>query len=183
MRITAAILGTALAAVFISPSSAASVRITRDPGGQIGPYLEKFESIRDSGQKVMVDGPCLSACTLVLGVVPHNRLCVTSRARFGFHAAWRPDEVGHRVVSQEGVEFLMSIYPHQVRDWILRRGGLSANMMYLSGGELASMYPTCPEGDNNVAARRDVGPARGLSQPLTSTFALRRKTGRRPADR
>lgn len=173
-------LGTALVAVIISPSSA-TVRITSDRGGQLGPYLEKFELLRDSGQKVMVDGPCLSACTLALGTIPHDRLCVTSRARFGFHAAWRPNEFGHWVVSQEGIEFLMSIYPHQIRDWIVRHGGLSQNVMYLTGGELASMYQTCPEGDHRVAARSDVGPAHVLSQSLTSIFAFRRGAGRKRA--
>ena len=30
-----------------------------------------------------------------------------------------------------------------VREWIARHGGLSPRMMYLTGRELASMYPTC----------------------------------------
>ena len=39
-----------------------------------------------SGEKVIIDGPCLSACTLVLSTVPSNRICVTKRAVLGFHA-------------------------------------------------------------------------------------------------
>jgi hypothetical protein len=38
---------------------------------------------------------------------------------------------------------LMDNYPQQVRDWIARRGGLTPHMIFLSGRELASMYPTC----------------------------------------
>jgi hypothetical protein len=37
----------------------------------------------------------------------------------------------------------MEIYPKHVRSWIARRGGLKPQMMYLTGRELASMYPTC----------------------------------------
>ena len=32
----------------------------------------------------MIDGRCLSACTLVRGVIPRERICVTRRARLGF---------------------------------------------------------------------------------------------------
>src|SRR3979411_2542164 len=85
MRI-AALLGAALAALTISNASAA-VRIKADPGGQIGPYLENLALLRSSGEKVIIDGPCLSACTMLLGVIPRNRICVTPRARLGFHAA------------------------------------------------------------------------------------------------
>jgi hypothetical protein len=126
------------------------VRITSDSGGQLGAYLEKLQSLRSSGQSVIIDGPCLSACTMVLGMIPRDRVCVTPRARLGFHAAWRPDQVGRRTSAQEGTDLLMSVYPQQVRDWINRRGGLSPHLIYLSGEELASMYPRC-DGSNATA--------------------------------
>jgi hypothetical protein len=119
------------------------MRITSDPGGQIGPYLENLASLRSSGEHVVIDGPCLSACTMVLGVIPRDHLCVTPRARLGFHTAWRPDSAGRPVVSRDGTELLMTVYPQPVRDWIARRGGLSPHMKYLTGRELTSMYPTC----------------------------------------
>src|SRR5262249_36016277 len=72
-------------------SASATMRISEDRGGQIGQYLQAFASVRSSGEKVVVDGNCLSACTLVLGLVPRERICATDRARFGFHAAWMPD--------------------------------------------------------------------------------------------
>jgi hypothetical protein len=168
MRISAAVLGAVLVAVLASPSSAA-VRITSDPGGEIGPYLHKLESLRDSGQNVIIDGQCLSACTMVLGVIPRDHLCVTSRARLGFHAAWRI-EAGRQVRAEDGTELLMSMYPQQVRDWIARRGGLSPHLMYLNGNELASMYPACQR-DQNVAVGGDSGPRRVLLRPPTWTFA------------
>ena len=63
------------------------MRIAEDRGGQIGQYLQAFNTLRSSGERVIVDGNCLSACTLVLGLVPRERICATQRARFGFHAA------------------------------------------------------------------------------------------------
>jgi hypothetical protein len=72
MRI-AALLGAAVAASMISNASAA-VRIKADPGGQIGPYLENLAVLRSSGERVIIDGPCLSACTMVLGVIPKERI-------------------------------------------------------------------------------------------------------------
>jgi hypothetical protein len=128
-------------AVAVSPASATK-RISDDPGGQLGPYLQKLAVLRSSGEQVVIDGKCLSACTMVLGVIPRDHICVTSKAQLGFHAAWRP-EAGRQVTSLEGTELLMDNYPQQVRDWIARRGGLTPHMIFLSGRELASMYPTC----------------------------------------
>jgi hypothetical protein len=177
MRITTAVLGAALVVAFALPSSA-TVRITSDPGGEIGAYLQKFESLRNSGQDVIIDGPCLSACTLVLGLIRRDHLCVTSRARLGFHAAWRPNEFGRQVVSEDGTELLMTSYPQQVRDWIARRGGLTPRLMYLTGSELASMYSPCQR-DQNAAAGRTSGSEGVLLRPLTSTFASSRKGSRK----
>jgi hypothetical protein len=142
MRTVAALAGALVAAAMVSTAQAA-VRIKADPGGQIGPYLQTLVALRGSGERVIIDGPCLSACTMVLGVIPRERICVTSRARLGFHAAWRPGDNGRPVTSRAATLLLMEIYPEQVRSWITSRGGLSRRMMYLSGRELAAMYQTC----------------------------------------
>jgi hypothetical protein len=142
MRLVAAIFCAVVAALSASSASAA-VRIVGDPGGQIGPYLQNLMALRESGQNVIIDGPCLSACTLVLGVIPRERICVTSRARLGFHAAWHPGQNGRPITSRGGTQLLMDVYPSNVRTWLARRGGLTPKMKYLSGRELAAMYPTC----------------------------------------
>ena len=127
----------------IQPASA-QFRIRDDRGGQIGPYLKQFAMLRDSGSRVVIDGTCLSACTLVLGTVPKDRICVTSRANLGFHAAWNPSSNGRPVYSSEGTRLLWDIYPGNIRSWIKRKGGLTAKMIFLRGKELAAMYETCP---------------------------------------
>src|SRR3954469_13456661 len=121
MRI-AVLVGAAMAPLAVTTAHSA-VRIVSDPGGQIGPYLQNLAALRGSGERVIIDGPCLSACTMVLGVIPRERICVTSRARLGFHAAWHPGDDGHPVPSQEATKLLMDIYPEHVRSWIARRGG------------------------------------------------------------
>ena len=54
------------------------------PGGQVGPFLDLFEGVRKTGDRVVIDGPCLSACTLVLSMVPNNRICVLAGQYWGF---------------------------------------------------------------------------------------------------
>jgi hypothetical protein len=142
MRLAAVLFGAALAALTASVAQSA-VRIKEDPGGQIGPYLESLVALRDSGERVIIDGPCLSACTMIVGVIPPERLCATARARLGFHAAWHPGENGRQVTSKAATKLLMDIYPERVRHWIKERGGLSPRMMYLTGRELASMVQSC----------------------------------------
>jgi hypothetical protein len=124
-------------------SAMAEVRIKSSPGGQIGEFLDLFEEVRATGERVVIDGPCLSACTLVLGVVPRNRICVTSRAVLGFHAAWVPTERGHAVAQPAATRLMMDLYPSEVRGWILRRGGLNSHLILLRGHELTALYPRC----------------------------------------
>src|SRR5471032_2301966 len=99
MRIRSFALCVAMLASGIT-SASATMRIAEDRGGQIGHYLQAFAMLRSSGEKVVVDGNCLSACTLVLGLIPRERMCATSRARFGFHAAWMPDVDGQPVTDR-----------------------------------------------------------------------------------
>jgi hypothetical protein len=124
-------------------SASADVRIQRDFGGQIGPYLYKYAQVREAGHRVVIDGPCLSACTLALAVIPPNRICMTNNAVLGFHAAWMPGADGRPVKSTGGTRLLMAVYPPKVRDWIKRRGGLNGKTIFLRGRELAALYPSC----------------------------------------
>src|SRR6516225_5360051 len=54
----------------------ADYRIRKDYGGFIDQYKLKYAAIRDRGERVIIDGACNSACTLVLGIVPLSRICV-----------------------------------------------------------------------------------------------------------
>ena len=126
----------------ISPVRA-DVRILASPGGRVGPFLDLFDRVRESGERVVIDGPCLSACTLVLSTVPNERICVTRRAVLGFHAARSIDHRGRMYVEPEASKAVLAAYPAPVRGWISRRGGLSSRLLLLRGRELAAIYPTC----------------------------------------
>jgi hypothetical protein len=104
-------------------------------------FLDLFERVRDSGERVSIDGPCLSACTLVLSMVPNNRICVTRRAILGFHAARSVDPRGRMYAEPEASGLVLQAYPAPVRGWIHRRGGLSSRLLLLRGR--AAIYPSC----------------------------------------
>jgi hypothetical protein len=139
----------ALALLALSTSRAhATYRITRDHGGLVDAYKARFAKIREQGDRVVIDGICNSACTLVLGIVPLNRICVTPNASLGFHEAYfdKSWTWGIRMTSDAGTADLVSYYPQSVRDWISRHGGLTAEMKHVGNGpELWAMVDPCPE--------------------------------------
>ena len=142
MGLRGVLSGALLLVCGVSPASATMV-ISEDRGGQIGAYLQTFTAVRNSGERIVIDGNCLSACTILLGVVPRDRVCATPRARLGFHAAWMPDETGRPVTSPLGTQALWNIYPSHVRRFINRHGGLSRSMIYVQGRELAGLVQPC----------------------------------------
>ena len=137
-----AIVLAAALSVLVSPVQA-EVRILSSPGGQVGPFLDLFEEVRASGERVVIDGPCLSACTLVLSMIPSERICVTRRAIFGFHAARSIDRRGKTYAEPEASQLVLDAYPAPVRVWIERRGGLTSRLLLLRGRELMTMYRPC----------------------------------------
>jgi len=138
MSVVAAIL-----CALVPKPAQAELRILGSPGGQVGPFLDLFEKVRDSGERVVIDGPCLSACTLVLSMVPADRICVTRRAVFGFHAARSMDRRGRLYAEPEASALVLQAYPTGVRNWIVHRGGLTSHLLLLRGRELAELYPRC----------------------------------------
>jgi len=134
-------------------TSHAVVRIADDRGGQIGRYVERYEQLRASGQTIMIDGLCASACTIVLGAIANDKICVTANANLAFHAAWDFGSRGRTITNPEATRMLYSIYPSKVRHWIADRGGLSPHMIFLRGRQLEAMYRPCYL-DARVAAPR-----------------------------
>lgn len=67
--IVAGALASVFSTLFIAGSASADVRILNDPGGEVSSYLRTFYEVRASGERIVIDGPCLSACTLLTGIV------------------------------------------------------------------------------------------------------------------
>jgi hypothetical protein len=129
--------------LLVCAPASAEIRIIQSPGGEVGPFLDLFERVRASGERVVIDGPCLSACTLVLSMVPGERICVTKRAVLGFHAARSMDQRGRSYAEPEASAVVLAAYPAAVRDWISRHGGLTSHLLLLRGRELSAIYPRC----------------------------------------
>jgi len=153
----AAFLVAAVAATYMSTSPAqATMRISADPGGLISEYAQRFLQARASGEHVIIDGACLSACTLAIAMLPKEQVCATHKAVLGFHAAWRPTSDGGKATSTAATQAMMELYPADVRGWIGRHGGLTPRMIFLQGRELYSMVPTCGDANGTIARNAHV---------------------------
>jgi hypothetical protein len=96
------------------------------------------------GQRIVIDGPCLSACTLLTGIVPRDHVCITNRAVLGFHAAAYYNDVSRSLVpTRAGTRLVMRLYPSEIRAWINRHGGLTPQLITMRGRELATFYRPC----------------------------------------
>jgi hypothetical protein len=142
--VASAVVGFMAFAIAAPSMAAAEVRIVSDPGGEVSSYIRKFDELRDAGERVVIDGPCLSACTLLLGIIPKQRICVTSRAVLGFHAASYYDDASRSLVpTRAGSRVVMQVYPAAIRGWIQRHGGLTPKLIELQGRALTALYATC----------------------------------------
>jgi hypothetical protein len=133
--------------LFVAPARA-DLHITRDHGGLVTEYKAKYERVRDRRERVIIDGICNSACTMVFGIVPMSRICVTPRASLGFHEAYydKAFTFGIKVTSRQGTSDLMAYYPRSVKDWIHRNGGLTTEMKKIKNGpELWKIVDPCPD--------------------------------------
>src|SRR5579859_5954789 len=143
---TLLLLACGVTIAFSTSVASATIRITTDRGGAIIDYTNRFLQARASGEQVVIDGACLSACTLAVGMLPRGQVCATPNAVLGFHAAWRPTNSGGKTTSSVATQAMMELYPADVRNWIDRHGGLTSRLIYLRGGELAAIVPTCGGG-------------------------------------
>lgn len=132
-----------LAGISCSAEHAKSaILIKNDRGGDIVPYIARYLNLQLSGEQVVFDGDCLSACTLALGLLAKDRRCFTKQARLGFHEAYT-DYGSTRQRNPIGTAIFWLIYPTEIRRWISEHGGLTSKVTYLEGKELAAMYQPC----------------------------------------
>ena len=143
-RIVLGVFFVTVLALFAMFPARADFRILSSSGGAVDDYLRIFAQLRASGERIAIDGPCLSACTLVLSTIPKNRICVTRRAVLGFHAPqWVDPRSSRTSRTPEATRIVTQSYPAGVRAWIKKRGGLTQKVIYLRGKELAALYPRC----------------------------------------
>jgi hypothetical protein len=102
-------------------SQAYRVVITSDYGGYLTEYIKKYNLWRQTGVRVRIDDLCISACTLITGLVPRSHVCTSSRGILAFHSA----SVSNGFISEfseAGTRLLWALYPKDVRETLKSMG-------------------------------------------------------------
>jgi hypothetical protein len=123
-------------------ASAADYVIKKDRGGNPSDYWNKYVAVRNSGDRVVIDGVCGSACTVVIQVMPRERICVTRNASLAFHAARFK---GTQVVHDELTAMYFKKSPPDFQKWMTANNALeSLEVKVLRGSELETFIQRCP---------------------------------------
>lgn len=91
-----------------------------DPGGDIFTFMSHYQQMKDSHEKLRVDGVCASACTYFLNILPQDSVCATDQAWFGFHGVYS----GFGGFNEPFTQWSQAIaYPQFVRDLLKNEYG------------------------------------------------------------
>jgi hypothetical protein len=105
------------------PKVKQKIVIRSEPGGSALLYFDRFKALQASGDDVEIRGPCVSACTFIMILIPRERLCFDKTAWLGFHQA--REENG--VVSEKSkrlTEMMFDSFPSDIRRWLQDKGGV-----------------------------------------------------------
>lgn len=117
----------------VPAANAETVTITNDRGGILFLYQQRWEQLAAQKVNVRIAGPCLSACTIILGYIPRKDVCVTPQASLGFHAGTFP------FITDQ----LWKIYPQDIRAWITAHGGLTFEVIWMQTPEIYRFVRKC----------------------------------------
>jgi len=134
--IVAAIL--ALAAL---PVRAETIEISDDRGGRLADYTMGWATHRREGVRVRIAGPCHSECTMLLGQIPRDRICVTPEASFRFHLADMPATTAA----------LWKSYPTDIKLWISERGGLTQDVFWMRAPDGYRFFNKCVDAHSSFS--------------------------------
>jgi hypothetical protein len=130
----------------LTSSAPAQYRIVYDEGGVIDAYIEKYNALRNGGATVVLDGMCLSSCALIVGLLERGQVCVTPRARLGFHSAYELLH-GARRHDTEATRMYFTMLPAPMRAILNARGWDGASerreMICVEGDELLAFFRAC----------------------------------------
>lgn len=123
------------------------ITVPDDPGGLVWLHSEVWQAAAATGRPVEILGRCWSACTMVMTVIPQDRICFGPNAQLGFHAAW---DRGTGKRSASATKWMFDRYPKDIQNWITKRGGVGkmsiGEFWYLTAPELWKMgYPRCED--------------------------------------
>ena len=112
---------------------AETIEVYDNHGGSVAAYSERWAGLARRGVSVRIVGPCQSACTVLLGHIPHNRICVTPAASFGFHLAHLP----------QATATLWASYSPGIKAWINAHGGLTRNFIWMRAPDTYRFFHKC----------------------------------------
>jgi len=116
-----------------STARAETVDVSDDHGGILFLYQMQWSKLGAQGVNVRIVGPCVSACTVLLGYIPRKNICVTPKASFGFHLA----------TMDFATQDLLRAYPSDIRSWIDEHGGLTHQVLWLQPPSLYRFFHKC----------------------------------------
>lgn len=95
--------------------------VSFNAGGEVSSFKAAAREAKRTGRRVVINGPCLSACAIFADDA-RSQVCITSKARFGFHKGFVVDQPmagGHyRLVKR----FTPSHSP-DIANWVKKNGG------------------------------------------------------------
>jgi hypothetical protein len=115
------------------PAEAETIDVFDNHGGSVAEYNARWAGLAARGVSVRIVGPCQSACTVLLGHIPRDRICVTPAASFGFHLA----------NLSSATAILWSGYQADIQAWIDRHGGLQRTFIWLRAPETYRFFRRC----------------------------------------
>ena len=115
------------------PAMAETIDVFDNHGGSVVQYNARWAALAARGVDVRIVGPCQSACTILIGHIPRNKICVMPAARFGFHLA--------RLES--ATQLLWNAYPADIRAWINARGGLKKEFFWMGAPDVYRYFRKC----------------------------------------
>jgi hypothetical protein len=132
MRLRRGLLGLAVVAL-CAIARAETIDVSDSHGGLVGEYDARWAGLAARGVHVRIVGPCQSACTVLLGHIPHENICVTPRASFGFHQAKFPASTAT----------LWAAYSSDIKAWIDAHGGLQKDFVWMRAPDIYRFFKKC----------------------------------------
>ena len=132
------------------------VALQDEKGGMIDLHRMRFASYQREGVRVEMHGGCWSACTLITGYVPQDKLCFAPGAFLAFHSALTLERPPRANMPATLAMYLT--YPKDIRDWIDINGGPTqltpTGWWVLYDRDLWAMgYPKCSDPNRGRGAK------------------------------
>jgi hypothetical protein len=112
---------------------AETIDVSDNHGGLVADYDARWAGLGAQGVSVRIVGPCQSACTVLLGHIPHERICVTPQASFGFHLAQ----------TAKSTAILWNAYSADIQARINQHGGLTSQFIWMRAPDTYRFFHKC----------------------------------------